>query len=71
MKNKRTNIDFKDHKHRVEIFKNDKDDEIRIDHFQVGDSNQRYIQFVNTDRLAEFNVALASYKDLFKACFQN
>jgi hypothetical protein len=49
MKN-RTGIDFSKHEHRVEIFKNG-EKEIRIDHFQVGDSNNRYIQFINTDRV--------------------
>jgi len=49
MKN-RTGKDFSKHVHRVEIFKNG-DKEIRVDHFQVGDSNTRYIQFINTDRV--------------------
>ena len=49
MKN-RTGIDFSEHVHRVEIFKSD-ENEIRIDHFQVGDSKMNYIQFINTDRV--------------------
>jgi len=46
----RTGIDFSKHEHRVEIFKNG-DKEIRIDHFQIGNSNINYIQFINTDRI--------------------
>ena len=49
MKN-RTGIDFSQHEHRIEIFKSD-ENEIRIDHFQVGNSNTKYIQFINTDRV--------------------
>ncbi|MCK5614187.1 hypothetical protein KAR91_70635 [Candidatus Pacearchaeota archaeon] len=49
MKGKRTGIDFNKHQHRVEIYKCS-EKEIQIDHFQVGDSNTNYIQFINTDR---------------------
>ena len=48
MKN-RTGIDFSEHSHRIEIFKNG-DKEIRVDHFQIKDSLTKYIQFVNTNR---------------------
>lgn len=51
MRNKRTKVDFSKHVHRVEIFKNEDNNEIRIDHFQIGDSNQKYIQFINTDKI--------------------
>ncbi len=47
---KRTNTDFSKHKHRVEIYRCD-NKEVRIDHFQVGDSRQDYIQFINTDSI--------------------
>jgi len=46
----RTGIDFSKHEHRVEIFKNG-EKEIRIDHFQVGNSRMNYIQFINTDEI--------------------
>lgn len=49
MKESRTGIDFSKHEHRVEIFKSEKN-EIRIDHFQVGNNNTNYIQFINSDR---------------------
>lgn len=49
MRDKRTSMDFSEHVHRVEIFKNDKGDEIQIDHFQVGNSRMNYIQLINTD----------------------
>lgn len=48
MKN-RTGIDFSKHTHRVEIFKSEEGNEIRIDHFQVGKSYMEYIKFINTD----------------------
>lgn len=48
MKN-RTGIDFSKHEHRIEIFNNGEKD-IRIDHFQIGNSQMQYIQFINTDR---------------------
>lgn len=47
---KRTTIDFSEHEHRVEIFKCG-EKEIRVDHFQVGNSRMNYIQFINTDVL--------------------
>lgn len=50
-KNKRTDIDFSEHEHRIEIFKNENGKEIRIDHFQVGNSRINYIQFINTDEI--------------------
>lgn len=43
-------IDFSEHSHRVEIFKNG-DKEIRIDHLQKNDSRMEYIQFINTDEI--------------------
>jgi len=46
---KRTNFDFSNHVHRVEIFKSE-ENEIRIDHFQVNRNSTYYIQFINTDR---------------------
>ena len=51
MREKRTEVDFSKHVHRVEIFKNEKGDEIRIDHFQVGNNRTNYIQFINTDEI--------------------
>jgi hypothetical protein len=50
MKGKRTSIDFSNHEHRIEIFKSG-EKEIRVDHFQVGNSSTNYIQFINTDRV--------------------
>lgn len=50
MKGKRTGIDFSKHTHRIEIFKCG-EKEIRIDHFQVGNSRTNYIQFINTDEV--------------------
>lgn len=44
----RTGVDFSKHKHRVEIFKSEKN-EIRVDHFQIENSRSQYIKFVNTD----------------------
>jgi len=51
MKKIRTGVDFSKHVHRIEIFKSETNpkNEIRIDHFQIGDSNQQYIQFINTN----------------------
>lgn len=43
----RTNFDFNKHVHRIEIFKSD-NGEIRVDHFQVGNSLGEYIKFLNT-----------------------
>ena len=48
MKN-RTGVDFSKNAHRVEIFKSEEGNEIRIDHFQVGNSYMEYIKFMNTD----------------------
>lgn len=46
--NKRRSVwGFENHTHRVEIFKNEKGDEIRVDHFQEGNSRMGYIKFVN------------------------
>ena len=50
MTKKRSNWDFSEHTHTVEIFKSEKGNEIRVDHFQKGDSNIGYIKFVNDDR---------------------
>lgn len=47
---KRTDIDFSEHEHRVEIFKCG-EKEIRVDHFQVGNNRMNYIQFINTDEV--------------------
>lgn len=46
----RTGIDFSKHDHRVELFKCG-EKEIRVDHFQVGNSRMEYIQFINTDEV--------------------
>lgn len=52
MREKRTDIDFSQHKHRIEIFSNSETGhEIRVDHLQVGNSNYNYVQFINTDRI--------------------
>lgn len=48
MREKRTSVNFDKHEHRVEIFKC-KEKEIRVDHFQIGDSRMKYIKFVNTE----------------------
>jgi len=45
------NCNWSKHEHRVEIFKNEKGDKIRIDHFQVGSSKMEYVQFINTDEI--------------------
>lgn len=50
MRDKRSTIDFSKHKHRVEIFKSNKN-EIRVDHFQVDSSRMLYIQFINTNEI--------------------
>jgi hypothetical protein len=47
---KRTNWDFSKHTHRIEIFKSEEGNEIRVDHFQNGTSQMGYIKFVNDDR---------------------
>ncbi len=47
-KGKRTGVDFSKHEHRVELFKNDEGKEIRVDHFQKGNSRYGYLQFTNT-----------------------
>jgi hypothetical protein len=46
---KRTDFDFSNHTHRVEIFTSTKGNEIRVDHFQVGNKKRGYIKFVNDD----------------------
>ncbi len=51
MEGKRTKIDFSKHKHRIDIYKNEMNDEIRIDHFQINDSYMEYIQFINTKQV--------------------
>jgi hypothetical protein len=45
---KRTSVDWSKHEHKVEIFTCG-EKEIRVDHFQVGDSKVKYIKFINTD----------------------
>lgn len=50
MRNKRTTWDFSKHIHTVEIFTSEQGNEIRVDHFQQGNSNYGYIKFVNDDR---------------------
>lgn len=46
---KRTDINFSNHEHRVEYFKSENGDSlISVDHFQVGDSMASYIKFTNT-----------------------
>lgn len=47
---KRTNTDFSKHEHKVELYKCG-EKQIRIDHFQVGNSRHDYIQFINTDEV--------------------
>ncbi len=47
---KRTNWDWSKHTHKVEIFKSSEGNEIRVDHFQKGDSNCGYVKFVNDSR---------------------
>lgn len=47
---KRTNWDFSEHTHKVEIFKSELGNEIRVDHFRKGSSNMGYVKFVNDDR---------------------
>lgn len=44
---KRTDLDFSKHKHRVEIFKSDNGNEIRVDHLQKENSRMCYVKFVN------------------------
>ena len=50
MRKNRIGVDFSEHTHRIEIFKCG-DKEIRIDHFQNGNSRINYIQFINTDEV--------------------
>lgn len=47
---KRSNWDFSEHTHRVEIFKSDQGNEIRVDHLQKGNSSMGYVKFVNDSR---------------------
>lgn len=47
---KRSNWDFSEHDHRVEIFKSDQGNEIRVDHLQKGNSSMGYVKFVNDSR---------------------
>jgi len=47
---KRTNWDFSNHTHTVELFKSEKGNEIRVDHFREGESNMGYIKFINDER---------------------
>ena len=46
---KRSDWDFSNHTHKVEIFKSENNNEVRIDHFRNGDSEMGYIRFVNDD----------------------
>jgi len=46
-RNKRTTWDFSESTHRVEIFKSEKGNEIRVDHLQKGNSSMGYVKFVN------------------------
>tara|TARA_R110000851_G_C12783958_1_gene535653 strand:- start:75 stop:632 length:558 start_codon:yes stop_codon:yes gene_type:complete len=47
---KRTNWDFSEHTHKIEIFKSKEGNEIRVDHFRKGNSNMGYVKFVNDSR---------------------
>lgn len=47
---KRTNWDFSKHNHKVEIFKSEEGNEIRVDHFRKGNSDMGYVKFVNDSR---------------------
>lgn len=44
---KRTNWDFSEYSHRVEIFKSESGKEIRVDHLQKDSSRIGYVKFVN------------------------
>lgn len=44
---KRTDWNWSKHTHKVEIFKNEDGKEIRVDHFQDGNSRYGYLKFVN------------------------
>lgn len=50
MRAKRTTWDFSEFDHRVELFKSEEGNEIRVDHLQKGDSNIGYVKFVNDER---------------------
>ena len=47
---KRTNWDFSEHKHTLELFKSELGNEIRVDHLRKGNSNHGYVKFVNDSR---------------------
>jgi hypothetical protein len=47
---KRTDWDFSEHIHTVEIFKSENGNEIRVDHFRKGNTNMGYVKFVNDER---------------------
>jgi len=47
MNKQRSNWDFSNHTHRIEMFQSDDDNVIRVDHFQEGNSRMGYIKFVN------------------------
>ncbi len=47
---KRTNWDFSEHTHKVELFKSEDGNEIRVDHFRKGTDNCGYVKFVNDSR---------------------
>jgi len=65
MREKRSYWDFSEHTHTVEIFKSDNGNEIRVDHFQKGDSNMGYIKFVNDDK------GLSVFGDILVQLLQN
>lgn len=46
---KRTNFDFSNHTHRVEVFTSPSGNEIRVDHLQRGTSRYGYVKFINDD----------------------
>lgn len=47
---KRTSWDFSEYTHKVEIFKSEEGNEIRVDHLRKGESNIGYVKFVNDGR---------------------
>lgn len=47
---KRTNWDFSEHTHKVEMFRSEEGNEIRVDHLRKGESSMGYVKFVNDSR---------------------
>ncbi len=45
-----TKWDWSKHTHKIEIFKSSEGNEIRVDHFQKGNSNMGYVKFINDSR---------------------